>query len=123
VRCGESIDSKNSEDWPNKCKLCHFQPTCISLSLTPLLPISKYVKCVTRPIQCTQCYLESSCTSMSLQTIVINSSHKRAKNQGFIYNHRGLHLLNLVYLIMIYFALIYSTSDLTTFINSILKIC
>jgi len=47
TRTGENIDSKIVKIGSNKCKLCYFQPTCISLGLSPLLPISKvYQMCL-----------------------------------------------------------------------------
>jgi len=46
LRSGKSIDSKTVRIGPIKCNLCNLESTCISLGLTPLLPISKYIKCV-----------------------------------------------------------------------------
>ena len=43
---GESIDLKIAKIGSSKCKFCHFEPTCIPLSLTSLLPTLKYIKCV-----------------------------------------------------------------------------
>jgi len=51
------------------CKLCLFEPTCVSLSLTFVLPISKYIKYVVKQIQCTQCPFRLRSTSVVLKTI------------------------------------------------------
>jgi len=41
---------------------------------------------------------------MRLRTVIVNPSQNRAKNQAFIYSHRGPYLFNLIYLTVIYLA-------------------
>ena len=114
MRSGKSINSKTVKVGPCMCKLCLFEPTCVSLGLTFVLPISKYVKCVIRPIQCTHCPFKLRCTSMVLQAILL--IHLK-KNQRFILlmwlsrpsllpsklSHCGLLYFHLLYNILDYF--------------------
>jgi len=56
---------------PSKCKLCYFEPRCIPLGFPPLLPISKYTKCV---YQANLVYSMSSWTKLhlnGLETILL----------------------------------------------------
>jgi len=66
-----SFDSKTVRIGCRMCKLCCFEPTCISLNFTPVLPILKYVKCIIRLTQCTRYQLKLSYTSLAMKAVLL----------------------------------------------------
>ena len=82
---------------------------------------SKCIKCIYQANQCTCCYFESSYTSASLKPVSAIYL-KKGHNHSLICHHQGLFLCNLIYLTVVYFTFIYFTSNLITFINSVLKL-
>ena len=65
--------------------------------------------------------LKQDCTIFHLKPLL--SIHlKCIRNQSSIDNYQGLFLFNLLYLILICLAFVYSISDLITFINLIMKL-
>jgi len=76
-KSGESIDSKIVRIGPRMCKLYLFEPTCVSLGFTYILPISNYAKCVIKPIQLN--VLLNQATPQWSWNYIINPSQKEPK--------------------------------------------
>jgi len=94
-----SIDSRTVRIGPHKCKLCHFEPTCICLGLTPVLPISNYIKCVywANPVYIILGLKPMLLTHLNCVRNLYSSINIKAFS-NFILNH-----LLVVYLTLIYF--------------------
>jgi len=113
---------KNSENWVTQVQVT-LSWTHMYLSRPHLYYSFQNVSNVfTERIQCVlNVVSKQDCTAFYLK--LLQSTHSKCtSNQSPIDNHQDLSLFNLLYLIVIYFAFIYSLSNLITFINPVFEL-